>query len=69
MHCSFKLGEWKESVAKINTDLNTLYQASFTHFLPLNPNKSQVLVFGSKKTYRSLIVSTVIDIRRTPTYR
>lgn len=61
IYCSFKMSEWEESIAKINADLDTLYHTSFTYSLHLNPDKSQVLVFGGKETCRTL--SNVIDIR------
>lgn len=46
------------SVDKINSDLETIYKASTEYELLLNPNKTKVMLFGSKATcqqYENLI--------------
>lgn len=45
---------------KINEDLNSLLQISLAHKLKLNPNKSQVMLFGPKK--KRLIATNLLNI-------
>lgn len=61
LYLSSSPSEWKETVEKINSDLQYIFEASAQHSLKINPNKSAVLLFGNKNICNRL--SPFIHIR------
>ncbi|GJQ81446.1 hypothetical protein Trydic_g14603 [Trypoxylus dichotomus] len=46
LYYSFKMCDWEQSIARINSDLSLVYETSLTHSIDLNPTKSQIVFFG-----------------------
>lgn len=61
LYYSFRPSEWRAAVKDINIDLECLYRISLDHCLQINPLKSQVALFGSRKTCVDL--TNVLDVK------
>lgn len=57
LYCSFPIREMQKFAHEINEDLDQLHKTAIRHGLKINPSKSSVVVFGSRR-HRDLFTMT-----------